>query len=83
MGSDRRREGDDRPFRKAAGVPLNLHPAHDEPFRWLPRQGEPSCIGEWLSQQTIRLVAWLPIYIALIVTLIIVIQVVHPLGLGR
>jgi hypothetical protein len=83
MGSDRRRTGDDRPYKHTAGVPLNLHPAHDEPFRWLPRNGEPSCIGEWLSQQTIRLVAWLPFYIALMVTLIVVIQTVHPWGLGE
>jgi hypothetical protein len=79
---DRRRKGDDRPYRHAKGVPLNLHPTHMESFRWLPRQGEPSCVGEWLSQQFLRTLAWWPVYTGLIVTLILLIQVFHPWGLG-
>jgi hypothetical protein len=48
---------------------LNLHPTHNQPFRWLPRHGEPSCVGEWLSQRFIVVVAWLPVYTAIVVTL--------------
>lgn len=57
-----RRKGDERPKQHAHGVPLNLHPDHDEPFRWLPRHGEPSCIGEWLTQKTLKGLSWFPIY---------------------
>jgi hypothetical protein len=60
-----------------------LTPAEDRPFRWLPRHGQPYCIGEWAAQHLIRLAAWLPVYIAVIVTLIVAFQVFHPFGLGR
>ena len=54
---------------------MNLHPAHDQPFRWLPRQGEPSCIGEWLSQRAITALAWLPFYTALVATLALLVLI--------
>lgn len=72
---DRRREGDVRPRKHTKGVPLNLHPAHGQSFRWLPRHGEPSCIGEWVSQRTITALAWLPFYTALVATLVLLVLV--------
>lgn len=48
--------------------------AHDKPFRWLPRQGEPLCIGEWVSQTMIKLLAYAPVYTAVIVTLVLLVQ---------
>lgn len=49
---------------------LTLH----ESFRWLPRQGRPSSVLEWLSQTTVKIIAWLPIYIAIVVTIILLVQ---------
>jgi hypothetical protein len=82
---DRRRKGDERPYRRKKGVPLNLTPTHAESFRWLPRQGEPSCIGEWFTQCFIRVVAFLPVYTAIVVTLCLVVLVLtaHPFGWGE
>lgn len=50
---------------------------------WLPRQGEPVSDIDWLTQQFVRTLAWWPIYTAVIVTLILVVQIGHPWGLGR
>jgi hypothetical protein len=70
--TDERREGDERDFRQ----PGHLHfwPAHGQPFRWLPRHGEPICIAEWMSQKVIRGVAFLPIYTAVVVTIALIAQ---------
>ena len=54
---------------------MNLHPAHGQPFRWLPRHGEPSCIGEWLTQRGITVIAYLPVYTALVATLVLIVAV--------
>lgn len=61
---------------------MTLRPAHGQPFRWLPKQGEPLCIGEWVSQHVVRFFAYLPVYIAVVVTVIVIIQVFSPFGLG-
>lgn len=54
---------------------LKLWPeSSGQPFRWLPRQGPPSWIGEWLSQAIVKALAYLPIYTSIIVTLIILLQ---------
>jgi hypothetical protein len=63
--ADKRRKGDERPIEHDPEVSLTLLPAHDESFRWLPRHGEPSCIGEWLSQQIVVQLARAPVYSAL------------------
>lgn len=81
-GKDERREGDDRPFEHDKRVSLTLRPATDQPFRWFPRHGEPSCIGEWAVQHIVRFFAYLPVYTAIVVTIIVIIQVAHPFGLG-
>jgi hypothetical protein len=81
--ADERRKGDERPLKHDQSVSLTLTPAEGQPFRWLPRHGQPSCIGEWATQHTVRFLAWLPVYIGLIVTLILVIQVWNPFGLGE
>lgn len=70
-----KRPGDRRPFRRWRGVPLHRTPV-DGPFRWLPRHGEPACVAEWLSQSTLRVVAYLPVYTAIIATLTLVVVVV-------
>lgn len=58
------------------GIPLNWHPDHDEPLRLLPRDGEPTCVIEWISQTLIRALAWAPLYTAVVVTLILLVVVV-------
>jgi hypothetical protein len=72
---DKRRKGDKRPVEHDPEASLTLLPAHDEPFRWLPRHGEPSCIGEWLSQQAVRGIAYLPVYTAIVTTLVLLVLV--------
>ena len=67
-----RRKGDRRTFKHNKRVDLTMTPATDQPFRWLPRQGEPSCIAEWLVQQTVRWMAYLPVYISIVVTLTLI-----------
>jgi hypothetical protein len=69
---DQRREGDERPRKHVQGVALTLTPAHNQPFRWLPRHGQPSCIGERATQTAIRCLAWAPLYTAVVVTLMLV-----------
>lgn len=69
---ERRRPGDHRPYRHQNGVELTLTP-HGEPFRWLPRHGDPYCVVEWVSQQTVRALAHLPVYTAIIATLTLVV----------
>lgn len=66
---DSRRRGDLRPYRPTEAVSLTLLPAHGQPFRWLPRHGEPLCIGEWFSHMMIRVFASLPVYTAVFATL--------------
>lgn len=61
---------------------LTLLP-RNRPFRWFPRNGNPTCIGEWASQRLIKWLAFLPIYIGIIVALILVVQLFHPFGLGE
>lgn len=63
-----RRAGDNRPLRRDPDTNLSLLPDPDKPFRWLPRHGEPLCIGEWFSQSIIKLIAFLPVYVAIIAT---------------
>lgn len=46
----------------------------NQPFRWLPRQGEPSCVVEWISQTVIKIIAYLPVYTAIVVTLVLLVQ---------
>ncbi len=70
----RRRKGDDRSLDRES-VPLNLAPTHNDPMRWLPRHGNPTCLIEWLSQGTThhRVV----LYIAFVVTLTLVVQLME------
>lgn len=72
---DKRREGDNRPLVKDPRVSLTWKPAHDEPFRWLPRHGAPLCIAEWFSQSVIKFVAYLPVYTALVVTITLLVVI--------
>lgn len=48
-------------------------PAHGEKFRYLPRHGDPLCIGEWLTQKIVKAVAYLPIYTAIVATTTLVV----------
>lgn len=47
---------------------MTLTTASGESFRWLPRHGQPSCVGEWISQVLVRCLAWAPLYTAVVVT---------------
>jgi hypothetical protein len=74
--TDSRRAGDTRPFHHPnnnGGLRLTPPPGH--PIRWLPRHGEPVCILEWIAQHLIKILAWTPVYIAVIVTLTLVVQI--------
>jgi hypothetical protein len=55
--------------------PLSWRPIHGETFRWLPRQGEPLCVAEWITQKIIKLVAYTPVYTAIVVTLVLLVQI--------
>lgn len=77
------RSGDDLPFKKSRYAKLAWWPAEGEPFRWLPRHGEPLCIGELVAQKIVKTVAWLPVYVAIVVTLVLIVQVFAPFGIGR
>lgn len=42
-----------------------------KPLRLLPRQGEPYSVYEWVTQKFIKFIAYLPIYTAIVVTLVL------------
>lgn len=69
------RTGDRRPFDRPAGVPLARRPVCGQPFRWLPRHGQPMCTGELIAQTVVKALAWLPLYTAIIVTLCLLVLV--------
>lgn len=73
--TDTRRVGDKRPFKHDPDQTLTLIPVHGEPFRWLPRHGDPSCVLEWLSQKLIKVIAFLPVYVAIVVTMSLLLQI--------
>ena len=83
MENDNRREGDERPIHHDEKLHLHLSPDQGEPFRFLPKHGDPYCIGEWASQHFVKTIAYWPIYSSIVSTLILVIIVWHPLGLGE
>lgn len=74
----KRREGDTRPF-KTKGR-LKLFPMTGEKIRWLPRQGEPVCIVEVISQVVAKIVSYSPVYTAVIVTLSLFVQLYFHYG---
>lgn len=51
------------------GKSLRTFPNFNEPLRMLPRHGKPTCYLEWVSQNTIKSVAFLPVYILLVIFL--------------
>ncbi len=72
--ADKRRKGDTRPLEHYdPEVSLTLLPAEDRPFRWLPKHGQPYCIGEWLTQHVYE--ARLEVYTAIIVTLVLLVLI--------
>lgn len=73
--SDTRRAGDRRPFIRDPNVNLTWIPSLHEPIRWLPRNGEPFSVAERTSQIIIKTIAYLPIYIAIIVTAVLLVQI--------
>lgn len=73
MSTDMRRPGDRRPYKRVDNISWRFY--HGRPFRWLPRQGEPWCVAEWLAQAIIKTLAFVPVYIAIIVTLTLLIQI--------
>lgn len=46
-----------------------------EEHHWLPRQGQPTCVVDRIVQQLVKLLALLPVYTAVVATLIILILV--------
>lgn len=44
-------------------------------IRWLPRQGRPLRTIDWISQTIIKVVAFLPIYVAILVTILLLLQI--------
>jgi hypothetical protein len=47
----------------------------DGPFRWAPKHGDPQCLAEWTTQAMIKLLAFLPVYVAVVVTLLLVVAI--------
>ena len=41
-------------------------------YRLLPRKGKPLCLVDWISQVLIRVLAFLPVYTALVATLTLI-----------
>ncbi len=76
---DEHRESDDQ----GEIPPVTFRPQPDKPSHWLPKQGHPLSIAEWMSQYFIRFFAWLPAYTAVVLTLVLIIEIWHPFGLGE
>lgn len=66
-----RRKGDDRPL--VHGAPLAVLPRR--PFRWLPRHGQPFCVGEWATQHAVRTLARPAVYFATFALLAVIVTV--------
>lgn len=45
------------------------------PIRWLPKHGRPLRAIEWVSQTLVKIVAFLPIYVAIVVTIVLLLQI--------
>jgi hypothetical protein len=73
--TDTRRIGDTRPYKRDPSDRLSWSLSCGKPFRFLPRHGEPLCVYEWGFQKLVKAVAWLPIYTAIIVTLVLLVQI--------
>lgn len=69
------REGDKRPLEFDQPVPLKWRIDRSGPFRWLPRHGKPFCKLEWFTQKMVLMLAFLPVYTAIIVTIVLIIQI--------
>lgn len=69
---DQRRQGDNRPYRHRGSIPLAHWIDHRNPIRWLPKHGDPFCIVEKLAQTIVKLLVLLPVYIAIVVTIMLV-----------
>ncbi len=67
--ADLRRRGDTRPLIRDDVNPLSWKPTR--PVRWLPRHGAPYCVLEWTTQHAVKILALLPVYTAIVVTLVL------------
>lgn len=76
---DEHREADDQ----GETPPVTFRPPPDKPSHWLPKQGSPFSVAEWMSQYFIRFFAWLPAYTAVVLTIVLIIEIWHPFGLGE
>jgi hypothetical protein len=47
----------------------------NRPYNWLPRQGVPLNNYERFSQTAIKVIAWLPVYTAIVVTLVLLLEI--------
>lgn len=75
--SDSRRSGDQKDIYHQK--PLTWWPAREQPLRLLPRHGDPHCLIEWLAQNTLKLIAYPPAYVLLVLMLLVVVQLYNPL----
>ena len=78
MTPDPRRKGDRRPLHHDRGVALTLTPDGGEPFRYLPRHGDPYCIGEAVSQWLVRKAPVLTlgvVLVSLVLQLLVILEV--------
>lgn len=76
-----RREGDERAFVHDPLKRLKLWPMKGFPFRWKADQGNPECVGEYLTQ-----FVWghrVLLYIAAVVTVSLLVQVFGPFVFGE
>lgn len=70
--ADYRRNGDTRPIKHPPGIPLTRQISREYPLRWLPRHGEPFCVIEWFIQAIARILVYLPVYISIVVTIMLI-----------
>lgn len=57
------------------GEKLTWRLSRDLSPHWLPRSGKPVCAWDWLVQKFIKIVAFLPVYTALIVTIVLYLEI--------
>lgn len=48
---------------------MSNHSTEDRSFRWLPKHGEPKRILEFISQAIVKITAFLPLYVTVVVTI--------------
>jgi hypothetical protein len=68
-------KGDQHCYAKNSPNKLSWSMTGNSSFHWLPSQGKPASVLEWVLQKLIKLIAWFPIYIVLVLTILLLLQI--------